>query len=269
LDFTNASHEDLKQLAAGCDPATFGKDQEDVLDETYRRAGKLDETHFSIRFDPGHAGIMAAVQNVLLEGHDMKKTTIRYELYKLNVYGPGQFFKAHKDTPRGEKMFASLVVVLPTTHEGGALVFRHQERSFTFDSAAALAGASGSSVAFAAFYSDIEHEVTPVTSGYRVTLTYNLFYEDVAPSPSISELLSSPKDSAIRDALTALMEDQSYLPNGGFIGFGLRHEYALSTESAAQDVKPFLKGSDAVLSKVSEALGLQTTMWVVYRDDDE
>ena len=34
------------------------------------------------------------------------------------------------------------------------------------------------SVKWAAFYSDCEHEVLPVTEGYRVSLTYNLYYND-------------------------------------------------------------------------------------------
>ncbi|KAF8878120.1 hypothetical protein CPB84DRAFT_1751976 [Gymnopilus junonius] len=39
------------------------------------------------------------------------------------------------------------------------------------------------SVAFVAFYNDIEHEVSVVTAGYRVTLTYNLYFAD-QPLPS-------------------------------------------------------------------------------------
>jgi hypothetical protein len=32
-----------------------------------------------------------------------------------------------------------------------------------------------STINWAAFYSDCEHEVMPVTSGHRITLTYNLY----------------------------------------------------------------------------------------------
>lgn len=34
---------------------------------------------------------------------------------------------------------------------------------------------------WAAFYNDCEHEVHEVTNGYRVTLTYNLYYVPRAP----------------------------------------------------------------------------------------
>ncbi|KAI0684518.1 hypothetical protein BC835DRAFT_631282 [Cytidiella melzeri] len=272
LDLNDASNEDLKELADYCDPASFGRNQEDVLDETYRSAGKLDVAHFSTSYDPGQSGIVEAIQDVLLKGHKRTGTGLTYELYKLNVYGPGQFFKAHKDTPRGEKMFASLVVVLPTKHEGGALIFRHEKHTFTFDSAATLAKTSEPSIAFVAFYSDIEHEVSPVTSGYRVTLTYNLYFKPIFPSPVAA--LNSAQELAIRNALRALMDDKDYLPNGGFVGFGLRHEYALSSNNDVDvndTVKPFLKGSDAVLAAVTEELGLESSVWLAYKDtyDDE
>lgn len=60
---------------------------------------------------------------------------------------------------------------LPMNHEGGELAVRHDERTEAFD----WAKKSGeSSIQWAAFYSDCEHEVFEVKSGHRVTLTYNL-----------------------------------------------------------------------------------------------
>lgn len=35
------------------------------------------------------------------------------------------FFKPHKDASRGEMMFGSLVIVLPTPQKGGGFVLRH------------------------------------------------------------------------------------------------------------------------------------------------
>lgn len=83
----------------------------------------------------------------------------------------GAFFKAHKDTPRGENMYGSLVLIYPAAHEGGTLIFRHGNKEWKFDSGEALAKAKGPSIAYAAFFSDVEHEVTLLQSGYRVTLT--------------------------------------------------------------------------------------------------
>ena len=80
--------------------------------------------------------------------------------------GPGSFFKSHKDTPRSENMFGSIVVVLPTEFKGGELLLRHDDKEFKYDYAsehgkASLETESGT-VGWIAFYSDVEHEVAPV-----------------------------------------------------------------------------------------------------------
>jgi hypothetical protein len=103
---------------------------------------------------------------------------------------PGTSFKAHKDTPRSEDMFGSLVVVFPTRNEGGKLLPRHGEKEQEFNSTEVVAEQASLVVAYVAFFSDVEHEVTPVTSGHRITLTYNLYLgagfgnEDVIPAPA-------------------------------------------------------------------------------------
>jgi hypothetical protein len=56
-----------------------------VLDETYRKAGKMDANAFSSKFNLEHSGLLDGIRAHMLEGHDENKT-IEAELYKLNVY---------------------------------------------------------------------------------------------------------------------------------------------------------------------------------------
>ena len=49
--------------------------------------------------------------------HETK--TVRAELYKLLLYEEGAFFDRHRDSERAEGMFATLVVALPSSHDGG------------------------------------------------------------------------------------------------------------------------------------------------------
>ena len=58
---------------------------------------------------------------------------VQAELYKLNIYNSGGFFKAHVDTPKSEQMFGSFVVCLPTQFSGGELVLRHHGCTVKFD----------------------------------------------------------------------------------------------------------------------------------------
>ena len=134
-------------------------------------------------------------------------------------------------------MFGSLVIVFPTPHEGGALKLRAPGRKegetleWTFDSSALLAQQAQPSIAYIVFFSDVEHEVMPVTSGYRITITYNLYYAvDESESSTVPNQIST-NEKSFRDALRAVLDDQSFLPNGGNLMFGLRHQYPLVTPS--------------------------------------
>ncbi|KAJ3533048.1 hypothetical protein NM688_g7337 [Phlebia brevispora] len=126
-----ASPSALEHLADACEPATFGLNDEDVLDESYRKAGKLDAHDFSVRLDLERNGLLDIVRAQLLAGRDTDED-VYAELYKLNVYGEGSFFKPHRDTPRSEAMLGTLVIIYPTRHEGGALIFRDGNEEWTF-----------------------------------------------------------------------------------------------------------------------------------------
>ena len=76
----------LVHLAQACDPASFGRNGEDVHDESYRKAGKLDRGTFSVDLDLEKNGLMGVIRDNLLGGKDLQKTVLA-ELYKLNVYG--------------------------------------------------------------------------------------------------------------------------------------------------------------------------------------
>ncbi|XP_055334338.1 uncharacterized protein LOC129585614 [Paramacrobiotus metropolitanus] len=247
-----ASDTELEHLARACTAASFGINQQDVYDETYRKAGKMDTEQFASKFDLECSGILARVKNSLLEHTHFEKPVER-ELYKLNVYGPGGFFKAHKDTPRGAKMFGSLVIVFPTKHTGGELKLRHGEKEWTFDSAEKLAAAVEPSIGYVAFFSDVEHEVAVVQSGYRVTLTYNLYFGETSPE---SASLDVNRENAFKSGLAQLLADPTFLPKGGLIGFGLQHEYPVSAETKLSTLMDCLKGSDALVRKVCEQLSL-------------
>jgi hypothetical protein len=116
----------LQELVQDCEPATFGFDGKDVLDEKIRKAGKLEACDFSTNFNPYDYGIVDAVSQELLPGimrAGKQPAVVRWgvvaELYKLNVYsGPSGMFKPHVDTPRGRTQFGSLVICLPTKFEG-------------------------------------------------------------------------------------------------------------------------------------------------------
>ncbi|KAI9689724.1 MAG: hypothetical protein M1822_009605 [Bathelium mastoideum] len=104
-----------------------------------------------------------------------------------------------KTTEKIPGMFGTLVVCLPSKHEGGELCLSHDNKNKTFKTAPS----SELGISYLAWYADVTHEVKTVTSGYRTVLTYNLAKTNLASKyiPTASAL-STPEDS-IRQILRA------------------------------------------------------------------
>jgi len=127
-------------------------------------------------------------------GLTVEPKQVRGELSKLVVHEEGAFCLPHQDSKKADGMFGTLVVSLPSKHEGGDVVASHKGKSRTFSSSPG----SDFGFSYAAWYSDITHEVKPVTSGYRIVLTYNLIHRPSAmlvdrksPSTMLIPLLDS------------------------------------------------------------------------------
>jgi hypothetical protein len=144
-------------------------------------------------------------------------STLKAELHSMLVYAPGQFFVRHQDSEKADAMVGSLVVGLPSTFSGGALEVRHGGETATYRG-------SKKAFSFVAFYSDCRHQVKPVTSGYRVVLTYNLLLgrgraaRPTAPDAELTGGLARCLDEHFRppgapDRLVYLL-DHEYTPRG-------------------------------------------------------
>lgn len=157
-----------EQLVAVAERAPFGRGQQTLVDTEVRCTWQIDAAKVQIH-GQGWAKSLAAIVERVAEGLGVSEP-ITAELYKLLVYDEGGFFVSHRDTEKAPGMFAALVIVLPSIYTGGELVVRHQDREHRLD----LRRAESSEVGFAAFYADCLHEVSPVTSGCRLTLIYNL-----------------------------------------------------------------------------------------------
>lgn len=198
---------------------------------------------------------------------------IRAELYKLNIYtAPNDHFKAHVDTPRGGLMFGSLVVCLPSKFSGGALVTRHNGHTTTYDWSGGpnhkneavivtRAKARALPIQWAAFFSDVEHEIFPVTEGHRITLTYNLYHCDKAsPVPTIDITTSS-----IYRNLKEALAYPHFLHDGGILGFTCQHAYVLESDKGNL---PRLEGSDHAILLAAKALDLEVQVKPVMKLDN-
>ncbi|KMU86422.1 hypothetical protein CIHG_04211 [Coccidioides immitis H538.4] len=249
----------FQTLVEDCTPATFGLGHRDVLDPSYRHAGKLDTGRFGTTFHPADFGILDSVEQTLLPNisssleNALEFRRVRAELYKLNVYsGPSGLFRAHVDTPRSPNQFGSLVVCLPSPHQGGKLVVRHQGASVEFP----WDDGSLSNIQWAAFYSDCEHEIERVTEGHRVTLTYNLFITEPLGASLLPNPLVDPRTLPLYARMKGLLAQADFMDEGGILGIFCSHSYAHTSEEANLLLPRKLKGADMALYATLKSLGL-------------
>ncbi|KDQ15309.1 hypothetical protein BOTBODRAFT_174150 [Botryobasidium botryosum FD-172 SS1] len=113
----------------------------------------------------------------------------KIELYKLLLHGTGSHFLPHQYTEKAEGMFATMVVTLPSAFTGGAIHLSHAGLPAVIDSSAD----SLISTSVAAWYTGVTHEFKPVTSGYRLALSYNLIHTTDAPRPSLPVIHELPQ----------------------------------------------------------------------------
>lgn len=151
-------------------PARYGLRDQTLLDERVRAGWEIGKSQIKIDARRWRGTLDRQLEQV---GRDLglpDGCRLRAELYNLLVYGPGQFFAPHQDSEKADGMIGTLVVALPSVFKGGALVIEHHDEKVSYRG-------SPDRLTLVAFYADCHHEVRPVTDGYRVVLTYNLFLE--------------------------------------------------------------------------------------------
>ena len=161
-----------ERLVAIAEAAPYGRGEETVVDREVRRTWQVDSARVRIGGRHWEKTLDELVADVAL-GLGVSGP-LAADFYKLLVYDAGSFFVDHRDTEKVPGMFATMVLVLPSTHGGGELVVKHAGREAALD----LHPEDPSEIGFAGFYADCVHEVRPVTTGFRVTLVYNLRFVD-------------------------------------------------------------------------------------------
>jgi hypothetical protein len=170
-------------------------------------------------------------------------------------------------------MFGSLIFCLPTEFTGGELIIRSPDltTSVTHDwgstsnnrlSTATSTSSNRSSsrhggLAWAAMYSDCEHEIRTVTTGHRVTLTYNLYppsrrvhssSQDSIASGEFASI-SAARESAFGAQLAAALSDTTWYPDGVTVGLVLEHFYAVESLEYVLDCEYEIKDDNYDLTQ--------------------
>ncbi|KAF1999945.1 hypothetical protein P154DRAFT_535176 [Amniculicola lignicola CBS 123094] len=162
------STRDAHGIASICKQSPFGKGSETIIDTSVRKTWELDAADFEC-LNPRWAAFTDSIVKRAVTDLGVQVPVVA-QRYKLLLYEEGAFFKAHRDTEKVPGMFGTLVICLPSAHTGGEVHLVHGSEKHVLETAQA----SAFDVTTLAWYSDVQHEVKPVTSGYRLVLTYNL-----------------------------------------------------------------------------------------------
>ncbi|KAJ5833919.1 hypothetical protein N7474_002230 [Penicillium riverlandense] len=194
--------------------APYGKGNETLVDTSVRNTWELDPEQFELK-SPGWSAYIELVCNRAARelGVDVP---VSAELYKMLLYEKGAMFKAHTDTEKVPGMFATAVVCLPSPHEGGDVVVKHGGEKKIFKT-------SEAQPSFVSWYSDVSHEILPVTSGYRWVLTYNLVLDPSEPRPSAG--LQSAETRAAREIIKQWLLKEKDDRDLNHVYYKLDHEY--------------------------------------------
>jgi hypothetical protein len=262
----------VRSLIAVAEPARFGWREKTLLDKRVRHCWEIPAHRLKIADRPWSAVLNRALDDIAidlgLEKARRKKRPLKAHLHNLLIYGPGQFFAPHQDSEKVSGMVATLTVVLPSPHDGGALIVDCHGQKRRFQGAS-----SGKKLNLIAFYADCHHELKPVRKGFRVALTYNLVLNSAKSA-------DDPVASAFPSAkLTALLGN--YFASRDPDDKPKKWVYLLDHQYTQKGLGwKLLKNSDrlraGVLQQIAERLGLDIHLalaeiqevWNAYSEED-
>ncbi|KAL8848580.1 MAG: hypothetical protein Q9221_006413 [Calogaya cf. arnoldii] len=105
--------------------APFGKGDQKLVDQSVRKTWEIDSTQVEFRNPQWSKTLQYAISKTVEQlGALGGESSVRPDLHKVLLYEEGGFFKTHRDTEKAPGMFATLVIMLPSEHEGGEVVVR-------------------------------------------------------------------------------------------------------------------------------------------------
>lgn len=141
-------------------------------------------------------------------------------------------------------MFATIVIVLPSESIGGEAHLTHSGLTAKID----CSPDSLLSTTVLSWYTDVTHEIKPITSGYRLALSYNLIHTTNTLRPCLAS--THGVVNKLRHILLSWKQRVDFHPL--MIIYLLEHKYSQANLSGSA-----LKGKDAHKVAILQALGQQ------------
>ncbi|KAJ0384139.1 hypothetical protein COL922a_009046 [Colletotrichum nupharicola] len=236
---------DAEVIKAACREAPFGKGEDTVVNTSVRKTWELNHTQFQL-INPEWAGFLQKVYLTAAGGLGL--TDVSVKPHKLLLYEKGSFFKRHKDSEKEPGMVGTLVICLPSEHQGGDvhLAFGSDQRVFS------TAPTSTFDITTLAWFSDVTHEVKELTSGYRLALTYNIVQN--GPAKQSAGFFGQQA----QEVKQVLLQWQVHHPNNDLLVYPLDHKYSKSNLSLRN-----MKGRYKAVCQAIQDVGAQSGVFLL------
>jgi len=222
IDPFNVTDAVVESLLKYARTAPFGKGHDTIVDRDVRDALEIEAQHISVHGLYIHDAI-GTLDDIYL--HEAT-------LYKMHIYGPGGHFQPHLDSRHSEDHVGTLVIALNTPYTGGDLVI--DGKVIDLHSAPnALVGCT--------FYTDVEHHVTPVTSGVRIVLQYDITRGDLRDGATMFVAVNS--DVRTEGLISNIVSRVDSHPDSHQM-LMCSHKYSLNSMDPTGTPRHHLKGSD-------------------------
>lgn len=237
LPLTERGAEAIKSV---CRQPRFGHDDKTVVDTTVRNTWELGYTQYKLQ-NPHWMKFLSKI--VGDAGHELGIERVVAVPHRMLLYEPG----SHKDTEQEAGTLGTLVICLPSKHEGSNVNLSHRAEKHTLRTAPT----SAYDVTALAWYSEVAHEVEELTSGYRLVLTHKLL--QVSGNRLTAETFFSQKEQ-----LRSILSPQQLLNmSSQILAYGLDHQYTQSSFSLKN-----LKGRDQTLCHALRNLCSESGLYV-------
>ena len=193
------SERDGRDITRICRERSSGEETQDNAQDKHK-ACKVVAEHIELR-NPNwvktiqHAVGKATEQLGIIGG----QPNIRADLHNLVLCESGNIEISCQDTMDEKGLAAKLIIVLPSAYEGGDTVVQFGGQTQTLSAPLS----KEFDFSYLAYYADAQCSVKPVTSGYRLALTYNLIHR--------SEAIEESRPSSIpidhKAAINSILED--------------------------------------------------------------
>ena len=244
----NLSTKAIRALIKEGHLASFGWRDQTIVDTRVRNVWEIPSRKIKFNKKNFNKIIGPALKRIQTDLGLDEAGELTADLHNLLIYEPGQFFSMHQDSEKSDGMLATMTVTLPLPYSGGALIVEQQGDRKTFNPPRI----ESDQLSVIAFYADCYHEVKPIKTGHKISLTFNLYFNASNALPATHS----------NDALTRRIEDYFKLPLDGlreserhprWLVYLLDHHYSqkgLSWQS--------LKGSDR--TRAAQLLGTGTAL---------